>query len=457
MPRTLIRNATVVTMDAERRVLTGHDLVVEGDRIAALAPSGQVRPQPDDDVVDGRGRLVLPGFVNTHVHTVQQLGRGLADDVDLMTLLHERVFPYESNVGPEDSYASTLLFGLEQIQNGTTTFADAGIQHAAPTVRAVDELGIRGALCLSITDDGEGLPAGWKLPTDECLAIQEDRFGRYHGAADGRVRWWLGLRTLFNNSDRLLEQTAEAAERLDTRAHMHVAQSPGEVGYCRGTRGTTVIRHLDRVGLLSERLLAVHCLYVDDEEIELMSERRVSVSHSPGAGLKIMGLPKIVGMLEKGIVVGLATDSGASNNRNSMPDEMWLATLLQKGAHANPAALTAQQVLEMATIGAARALGWDDQIGSLEVGKKADLCIVNPWSANMQPLHDPIAALVFCMKTENIESTLCDGVWLMRDRRLTRLDPGEVLREASARAAAISQRAGIQLPQRFPNVGIATE
>ena len=452
MPRTIIRNATIVTMDPERRVLVGHDLVVEGDRIAALAPASQTRVEAGDDAIDGRGRLVLPGFVNTHVHTVQQLGRGLADDVDLMTLLHGRVFPYESNVGPEDSYASTLLFGLEQIQNGTTTFADAGIQHVEPTVRAVTELGIRGALCLSITDDGDGLPAGWKLPTDECLAIQEEAFGTVNGAADGRLRWWLGLRTLFNNSDRLLEGTAALAERLDTRAHMHVAQSPGEVGYCRATRGTTVARHLDRMGLLSERLLAVHGLYLEEEELDLLAERRVSVSHSPGAGLKIMGLPKIVGMLDRGITVGLATDSGASNNRNSMPDEMWLATLLQKGAHANPSALTAQQVLAMATIDAARALGWDAEIGSLEVGKKADLCVIDPWTANMQPLHDPIAALVFCMKSENITHTMCDGVWLMRDRQLTRLNATEVLREASARALAIGQRAGIALPPRFPTV-----
>ena len=449
MGRVAIRNATIVTMNAARQVLDDHVLVVDGTHIAAIEENSGWTPDRDDEIVDARGRFVLPGFVNTHVHTVQQLGRGLADDVDLMTLLHERVFPYESNLEPEDSYISTLLFGIEQIANGTTTFADAGIQHQAPTVRAVEELGIRGALCLSITDDGEGLPAGWKLPPSECIALQEEAYRRHDGAAGGRVRWWLGLRTLFNNSDDLVERTAETAARLRTGIHMHLGQSPGEVAYCQGTRGATPVRLLKQLGLLGPNLLAVHCLYMDDGEIDLMAEHGVKLSHNPAAGLKIMGVPKIMRFLERGVVTGLGTDSGASSNRNSMPDEMWLATLLQKGVHGDPEVMTAEQVLEMATIGGARALGWEDEIGSLEVGKKADLCIVNPWTANMQPLHDPIANMVFCMKTENIEATMCDGLWLMRNRHLTHINTDEVLKAVQTRAASIRSRSGIQLPPRF--------
>jgi 5-methylthioadenosine/S-adenosylhomocysteine deaminase len=448
-PKIAIRNGTIVTMDAQRRVLRDHVIVIEGDHIIALTSAADWTPQPGDEVVDARGRYILPGFVNSHVHTVQHLGRGLSDDVDILTWLHQRIWPYESNLTAEESYISTLLFGLEQIANGTTTVADAGVQHAAATVQAITELGLRAALCHSIMDEGEGLPPSWQLSTDECMALQEEEFHRFHGAASGRVRWWLGLRTLLNNSDDLIKRTAEAAQRLGAWIHMHVAEAEAEIAYCQKTRGTTTVRHLDKLGLLGPNLLAVHCVYVDEEEIALMQARQVKVSHNPAAALRVMGLPKIVEMLEAGLMVGLGTDGAPSNCRNSMIDEMWLAALVQKGRLRNPAAMPAQQILEMATIHSARCLGWENEVGSLEVGKKADLCIINPHTPNMQPIHDPISNMVFSMKTENVESTMCNGVWLMRDRRFTQIDLQEVLREARERAVAVRNRANIKLPERF--------
>jgi 5-methylthioadenosine/S-adenosylhomocysteine deaminase len=298
-------------------------------------------------------------------------------------------------------------------------------------------------------DEGEGLPAAWQLTTDQCISMQEEEFRRFHGAAGERVRWWLGLRTLLNNSDNLIRRTVEAAERLGTWIHMHVAEAEAEIEYCQKTRGTTTVRHLDKLGLLKPNLLAVHCVYVDDEEIELLRERQVKVCHNPAAALRVMGLPRIVEMLEAGVTVGLGTDGAPSNCRNSMVDEMWLTALVQKGRLRNPSAMPAQQVLEMATIQSARCIGWESEVGSLEVGKKADLCIINPYTPNMQPMHDPISNMVFSMKTENIESTMCDGVWLMRDRRFTQLDVEAILREARERAAAVRGRAKIELPERF--------
>lgn len=449
MTRIALRNGTIVTMDPARRVLTDHVLIVENDRIAALTPAADWVAQPQDEIVDVRGRYILPGFVNSHVHTVQHLARGLSDDVDILTWLHDRIWPYESTLAEEDSYLSTLLFGLEQIANGTTTVADAGVQHAAGTVRAVNELGIRAALCHSIMDEGDGLPANWQITAADCIALQEEEFQTYHGAAGGRVRWWLGLRTLMNNSDDLIEQTIDAAQRLNTWIHMHVAEAQAEIDYCQATRGTTTVRHLERLGLLGPNLLAVHCVYVDAEEMALMQERQVKISHNPAAALRVMGLPKIVEMLAAGLTVGLGTDGVPSNCRNSMVDEMWLASLLQKGRLQDPAAMPAEQVLAMATIHSAHCAGWADEVGSLEVDKKADLCVINPHTSNMQPMHDPISNMVFSMKTENIESTMCDGIWLMRDRHFTQLDAEAILREVRDRAAAVRRRADITLPKRF--------
>jgi len=449
MTRIAIRNGTVVTMDPQRRVLADHVVIIEGDIIAELKPAADWTPQLGDEIVEARGRYVLPGLVNSHVHTVQHLGRGLSDDVDILTWLHKRIWPYESNLIAEESYISTLLFGLEQIANGTTTVADAGVQHAAATVQAVNELGIRAALCHSIMDEGEGLPSTWQKTASECIALQEEEFHHFHGAAGGRVRWWLGLRTLMNNSDDLIRQTAEAAKQLGAWIHMHVAEAEAEIDYCQKTRGTTTVRHLDRLGLLGPNLLAVHCVYLDPEEIGLLQEREVKVSHNPAAALRVMGLPKIVELLEAGVTVGLGTDGAPSNCRNSMIDEMWLTALVQKGRLRNPAAMPAQDVLEMATIQSARCIGWEDEVGSIEVGKKADLCIINPHTPNMQPVHDPISNMVFSMKTENVESTMCGGVWLMRDRHFTQIDVEEILREARDRAASVRKRARIELPERF--------
>ncbi len=449
MSRIILRNGTIVTMDPQRRVLTGHVLVVDGSRIAAITPQSEWIPQPGDDIADVRGRFILPGFVNSHVHTVQHLSRGLSDDVDILTWLHDRIWPYESNLTEEDSYISTLLFGIEQIANGVTTVADAGVQHAGGTVRAINELGIRAALCHSIMDEGEGLPPAWQLSTEDCIALQEDEFRKYNGAVDGRVRWWFGLRTLLNNSDNLILKTVEAANRHAAWIHMHVAEAWEEVEYCKQTRGTSTVRHLARLGALGHNLLAVHVVYVEPDEIELLHDYDVKVSHNPAAALRVMGLPKIVEMLERGVTVGLGTDGAPSNCRNSIIDEMWLTSLLQKGRLRNPSAMPAQQVLEMATIQSARCIGWNDDVGSIEVGKKADLVVLNPNTPNMLPLHDPISNMVFSMKTENVESTLCDGVWLLRDRKYTQIDVEAVLQEVRERAAAIRKRAGIVLPRRF--------
>jgi 5-methylthioadenosine/S-adenosylhomocysteine deaminase len=447
--RTILKNATLITMDAGRRVLPDHVLVIEGNRITAICRPTDWLPKAGDEVIDLRGHLILPGLVNTHVHVVQQLARGLSDDVDILTWLHKRIWPYESNLSEQDSYVSTLLTSVEQIRNGVTTMADAGLHHAAASVRAVVESGLRADLCYSIMDEGEGLPKSWQISTDECIARQEEAFAAWHGYHDGRIRWFFGLRTLMNNSDELVRRTHEAARRLGTRIHMHVAEGPAETDIITASRGTTTVRHLHNLGLLGPDLLAVHCVSVDEEERALFRKHDVKVSHNPAAALRVMGLAPISEYVEDGICVSIATDGAPSNCRNSLVDEMYLAAVLQKGRRVDPSAMPATQVLAMVTIDAARCLGLENEIGSLEIGKRADLCVINPRTPEMLPLHDPISNLVFSMKPENVVHTMADGIWLMRDRKLTQIDLDALLTEAQGRADAIRTRAGIQLPKRF--------
>jgi 5-methylthioadenosine/S-adenosylhomocysteine deaminase len=436
-------------MDPQRRVLPDHTVAVSGDRIVEISPSPGFRARPGDQVYSARGRYVLPGLINTHVHTVQHLGRGLADDVDILTWLHQRIWPYESNLDEEDSYINTLHCGLEQLANGVTTVADAGIHHPEPTLRALKELGLRATLCYSTMDHGEGLPENWRLDAGQCMQRQNKAFDRYHGALGGRVRWWYGLRTIFNNSDDLIRRTASAAKERDTWVHMHVAEAAEEIAYARATRGTSTVRHLRDLGLLGPRLLAAHCVHVDDEEIGLLKDHGVKVSHNPAASLRVMGLARIAEMVDRGVTVSIATDGAPSNCRNSLIDEMYLAAVVQKGRTGNPAAMPATRVIEMVTIDAARSLGWEDEIGSIEKGKRADLAVIDPHTAAMLPVHDPISNLVFSAKPDNVESTLAGGKWVYLKRRYPHLDARSILRQSQRRADAVRRRAGIRLPPRF--------
>ena len=448
---TLLRGAGLITMDAERRMLPDGAVWIRGDRIAAIgSPDAIAAAVPADaEIIDLKGRWIMPGLINTHVHTSQHLGRGLGDDVDLLTWLHDRIWPYESSFTEEDSYVSSLLCGLEQIRSGVTCFAEAGGQYVSGMARAVDELGLRACLSRSTMDTGTGLPASWQEDTRQALDVQLENYENWHGKAGGRIRAWFGLRTIFNNSDELILRTKDLADRLGTGITMHVAEIKAEVDYCNETRGMTTVNHLNRLGVLGPNFLAVHCVWMTPEEIGHFAAHDVKVSHCPAAAMRYLGFAKVPEMLAQGICVSIGTDGAPSNNRMTLVDEMWLASLVHKGRTLDPTVVPVEQVLEMATVNAARAVLWEAEIGSLEVGKQADLVVVNPNTPNMLPMHDPAANMVTAMQSRNIESVMCAGKWLLKDGVITVLDESAVLKEASDRAARIVRNAGIHLPPRF--------
>lgn len=451
----LLYNASILTMDPQRRQFNRGAVLVENDRISQIGNSDLLLAQagPQVERVDLRGRWILPGLINTHVHTSQQLGRGLGDDVSLLVWLHERIWPYESSMTEEDSYISSLLCGIEQIRSGVTCFAEPGGQFVNGMGRAVTELGLRGVLAKSTMDMGEGLPPAWDETTQKALDIQVENLKRWHNQAHGRIRVWFGLRTIFNNSDELIVRTKALADQYGVGVHMHVAEIREEVEYARQARGATTVMHLNRLGVLDRNLLAVHSVWLTDEEIELFAEKQVKVSHNPAAAMRVLGFAKIPEMLKAGVCVSIGTDGAPSNNRMTLIDEMWLTSLIHKGRTLDPTVMPAQDILAMVTCDGARALLWEDELGSLEPGKKADLLVINPNTATMLPLHDPVANMVTSMRAENVESLMVDGRWLMRDRHILTVNEAEILEEAKRRAADIARRAGIQLPNRFNVVG----
>jgi 5-methylthioadenosine/S-adenosylhomocysteine deaminase len=447
----LLYNAGVVTMDGDRRQFNHGAVLVEDDRIIRVGESAELITELGAEIerVDLRGRWILPGLINSHVHTSQQLGRGLGDDVNLLTWLHKRIWPYESNMTEEDSYVSSLLCGVEQIRSGVTCFAEPGGQYVNGMARAVTELGIRGILARSTMDMGEGLPGKWKESTDYALDVQVESIKKWHGKANDRVRVWFGLRTIFNDSDELIIRTKELADHYGVGVHMHVAEVKEEVEFAKATRGNTTVTHLNKLGMLDKNLLAVHTVWLTEDEIDLFAEKDVKVSHNPAAAMRVLGFAKVPEMMKKGICVSIGTDGAPSNNRMTLVDEMWLTSLIHKGRLLDPTVVPAQDILAMVTCDGARALLWEDDLGSIEPGKKADLIVIDPDTATMLPMHDPIANMVTSMRTENIESVMVDGAWVMWDHEILTVNEEEILEEAKIRAAAIARRAGIELPNRF--------
>ncbi|OAY32299.1 5-methylthioadenosine/S-adenosylhomocysteine deaminase [Manihot esculenta] len=458
---TIIHNATIVTMDSESRVFRDGGIVIDQDKIKAIGQSPDILAQFSaiaHHIIDLHRQFLLPGFINTHVHTSQQLARGIADDVDLMTWLHHRIWPYESNMTERDSYLSTLLCGIELIHSGVTCFAEAGGQHVSGMARAVEELGLRACLTQSTMDSGEGLPPSWANRTsDECIQSQKELYQKHHNTADGRIRVWLGIRQIMNSTDRLLHETRDTARELKTGIHMHVSEIAYENQVVMDTRKVEhgTVAYLEKIDFLQKNLLAAHTVWVNNTEIGFLSRAGVKVSHCPASAMRMLGFAPIKQMLDSGICVSLGTDGAPSNNRMSMVDEMYLASLINKGREVfangatDPMALPSEIVLKMATINGAKTALWDDEIGSIEAGKKADLVVVNTNLWSMVPIHDCISSLVYCMRTENIVSVMCNGKWIMKDKKILNVDEEEVISRAKEASGELLKRAGISIPNRM--------
>lgn len=301
-------------------------------------------------------------------------------------------------------------------------------------------------------DYGDNLPPVWRRTTQEELDVQEQDLKDWNNTYDGRVKVWFGLRTLFNDSDKLVLGTKELADKYNVGIHMHVAEAKAEVEYVKETKGVPTVTHLRNLGVLDKNLLAVHTVWLTDEEVDMFKEYDVKVSHNPASAMRVLGFAKVPKMLKKGICVSIGTDGASANNRMTMIDEMYVTALIHKGWRLDPTVVKAEEIITMATVNGARALLWEDEIGSLKPGMKADLIIINPDTAQMLPLHDPVANIVTAMHESNIESVMCNGEWIMKDRVILTLDEKAILEEAKLHAEAIRKRAGIVLPDRFPVV-----
>ncbi|MEG1310527.1 MAG: amidohydrolase [Romboutsia sp.] len=450
MKQLFIKNAFIITMNKEREVYEKGSILIEDNIIKYVGHFDESIVSKDAEIYDAEGKIIMPGLINTHVHLSQQLGRGIADDVDLLTWLRDRVWPYESSFDYTDSLISSTACCIELIRSGVTTFLESGGQYVDAMVEAVDKTGIRACLAKSVMDQGEGLPSAWQKTCDEELNIQIDLFNKFNNTSNERVKIWFALRTIFNNSDELIVKTKELADKYNTGIHMHVAEIADECDFAKQRNGLSTVEHLNKLGALGPNLLAVHTVWLTNRELDLFRLNNVKVSHNPAAAMKVvLGFASIPEMLDKGIPVSIGTDGAPSNNRMDMMREMYLTSLIHKGRTLNPTVVNAEKILEMATLNGAKCALLDNEIGSLEVGKKADMIILNPNNIHSLPLHNPIGNIVYAMSSENVESTICDGKWLMKEKEILVLDESKLLEDVKIQAQKIKEKANIKLNSNF--------
>lgn len=453
MSRIILKDAYIITMNKCRQVYEKGSIVVENDKIIKVGELIDSDLTDAAEIIDLKGKIVMPGLINTHVHMSQQLGRGLADDVDLLTWLRDRIWPYESSMTEEEQYISALACCVEMIKSGVTSFAESGGFHVDGLGRAVDEAGLRCALARSTMDSGVGLPLSWRESTDYTLNKQEEAFEKWNNKGNGRIKYWFAIRTIFNATDELLIRTKELADRHGTGIHMHIAEIPGEIDYVKErTGGYSTVEHLSRIGFLDKNILGAHTVWLTDKEVDLFRLHNVKSSHNPAAAMRVLGFAKVPEMLKKGVVVSIGTDGAPCNNRMDMVDEMYLTALIHKGRTLSPKTTPAETIIEMATINGAKTILREEETGSLEVGKKADLIVIDPRSIGNMPQHDPVSSIVYSMHSTNIESTMCDGRWLMKNRKVAVVSEEDILDRAEEMAEKIRKRAGIVIPDRFPTI-----
>lgn len=415
--------------DAQEIIPTG-DLLIEDDTIKAVGPAGS---KPADlpagrqgaEVIDGTGKVALPGLVNAHTHAAMTLFRGYADDLALKEWLEDKIWPLEAHLTPDDVYQGSRLAIAEMIKGGTTCFADMYF-YPDEVARAVTESGIRASLC--------GVLLGIRPTADQDLADAVRFTERWQGAED-RVTAVFGPHSLYTCKTEHLKRIADAARELGTGIHTHLLETRTERDEIKSFNGAGPFEILKETGLLERPMLAAHSVYLSAEERDLIKEYPFTPVHTPGSNLKLAsGIAPIAEYVTAGIKAGLGTDGAASNNNLDMLEEARLAALIHKVETFDPTVVSAYEALEMATRGGAKAVGLDDKIGQLEEGMRADVILVDMRSPHLTPRHDVVANLVYSASAADVTETIVNGRILMRDRKLTTLDEAQTMADAARTA-----------------------
>ena len=458
----LITHGYVVTMDRDRRIVRDGALALRGNRIVEVGKTADLAARFEcSHIVDAAGKMVLPGFIDAHNHPNQFLSKGIGDDVDVMTWLTRRVYPYEAHLTPDDSYIGALGNFVEMVRSGTTCFNDLGSYFPESVAAAATAVGIRGVLNRSTRDLPE--PAldesvVGKLFEDTQTALDEaDEFvKRWHGAENDRFHAWYSLRYTISVTDELAVGIGELANRQGVGIHTHAAVGDYENEISLGRFGKRSLERLHDLGLFGPNLCLVHMGAPSPAEIELVKGHDAKVVHCPSASMfgayAVIANKRIPEMAARGITIGLGTDSATAGRFLDMVRCMYLAACAHKDAYEDPEVMGAYKTLEMATIDGARACLWDADIGSLESGKYADIVLIDMTGLEWVPCPDPIRHLVYSATGSSVDTVIIDGTVVMKNRVLISVDEEWVKHEVARASDALMKRGDIRCEAPWPVV-----
>jgi 5-methylthioadenosine/S-adenosylhomocysteine deaminase len=424
----LIVGGTVVTMDGERRVIENGAVFISQGRIAAIGTTDELtKKYPAKQTLNAQGKVVIPGLINTHTHVPMSLYRGIADDLDLQEWLTKYIFPAEAkNVNEEFVRAGTRLGLAEFIRGGTTTFCDMYYFEDAIADETA-KAGVRGVLGETLID----FPAPDNKTFDEALVYTEKFVKKWRG--HNLIVPAVAPHAPYTVSEEHLLKTRALSDKLNAPLVIHLAEAETETAFIQQKhQGIRPIEYVEKIGFLSERTIAAHVVQANEAELEILKRRGVGIAHNPQSNMKLAaGVAPVPMMLAKDMRLGLGTDGAASNNDLSLWEEMDTAAKLHKVFSKDPKVVTAEQAFMMATIGGARALHLENLIGSLEVGKRADIVIVDFDSLNQTPSYNIYSSLVYATKSDNVRHVVIDGKIVMRDKRLLTLDENVIKKDAN--------------------------
>ena len=452
----LLYNAIIVTVNPERETLYNGAMAVDKGRIVELGDSAELSKKYADAAkkIDCEGKIIFPGFINTHNHLFQSLLKGLGDDMVLSDWLKTMTFPAATNLTPEDCYYGAMLGTMEGIRSGMTTQLDYMYPHPRDglddgVIKALRELKVRAIFGRGSMNAGLDFGVHPGI-TQETSIIERDLvylFDKYHNCDNGRIKIWAAPAALWSNTEDNMRMQWELVNSYKgSGLTVHVSETPFDRHATEALHGCAGTDCLEKLGMLGPNVLMVHCVYLTDKDIRRSKYYDLKVSHNPVSNMYLSsGVAPIPKMVNSGVCVSLGVDGAASNNGQDMIELMKTTAMLQKVHSLDPTIITAEKVLEMATIDGARAIGMEDEIGSLEVGKKADFVIFNPYlNPKAVPVHNPVSTLVYSSSMQNIESVAVDGEFILENGEFTMIaDQEKVYREAQRCAEDLCKRGNI--------------
>ncbi len=431
----LIHSGIVVVVDPQRTILEDGAIAIDQGKIVEVGATGPLKERyRGKKEIDATHKIVMPGIVNLHFHA-DNFSRGVGEHLGLEEWLDTIYYPMLAAMTPDDAYKTAMLAYSEVIKGGTTTVNDMYIKLSS-LADAAEKIGIRAVL----SSEGADLIEG-----QETLEDNEKAFLERNNTANGRIKVVFGVEWVPVCSAEYIKKCRYLADKYGVGVHVHLNESKGEVQLCREKYGKPPVEFVYDLGLLGPDVVAAHCVWLSDPEIELIAKTGTHISHNPVSNAKLgNGIARTIDYLQAGINIGLGTDDAPCNNNNDMFEVMKYASLFQKAIHTDASLLPSWQILEMATINGARALGLEKEIGSLEPGKKADVILVDTWTPALTPVFlgknsNVLAHLVYVAHGDNVDTTIVDGKILMEGKKLLTADENQIIEDATRAANKVIQ------------------